>query len=331
MAGAAPDPCHAADGGSRGRAAPGPGGSSWRAIPVASSWRAIALAGLLLSGFGAAAAQAPPPPIAIVDDRGHRVELPAPARRIVSMLPSLTETVCALQACDRLVGVDRSSDFPPEVRALPRVGGLDDTLIERIVALRPDLVLAPSSSRAIDRLEGLGLRVLALEPKGFADMRRVLGAVATALGVPGAGDALWRSIDARIDAAAARVPDGLRGARVYFEVSDAPHAAGAASFVGETLARLGLGNVVPAALGPFPQVNPEFVVRAAPDIVMAAERNLARMPTRPGWAGLPALRERRVCGFAPARYDLLVRAGPRLGEAADTIVECLATIGAAPR
>jgi len=309
------------------------GGVPGGAHPVARAarWRAIACGSLLLLGFGAAAAQAPPAPIAIVDDRGRRVELPAPARRIVSMLPSLTETVCALQACDRLVGVDRSSDFPPEVRTLPRVGGLDDTRIERIVALRPDLVLAPSSSRAIDRLEGLGLRVLALEPKGFADTHRVLGAVATALGLPGAGDALWRSIDARIDAAAARVPDGLRGARVYFEVSDAPHAAGTASFVGETLARLGLGNVVPATLGPFPQVSPEFVVRAAPDVVMAAERNLARMPARPGWAALAALHERRACGFAPARYDLLVRAGPRLGEAADAIVECLATIGAASR
>jgi len=269
-------------------------------------------------------------PITIVDDRGRGVVLPAPAMRIVSMLPSVTETVCALGACDRLVGVDRSSDFPPQVRGLPQVGGLEDTLVERIVALRPDLVLAPSSSRAIDRLEGLGLRVLALEPKGYADTRRVLGAVAAALGTPQAGDALWRRIDARIDAAAARVPPALRGASVYFEVSDSPHAASAGSFVGETLARLGLVNVVPATLGPFPQINPEFVVRAAPDLVMAAQRSLARMPSRPGWAGLAALRGHRACGFEQARYDLIVRPGPRLGEAADAIADCLAALGAPP-
>ena len=293
---------------------------------------AVALACLLAAGAPLAARAADAARrVTIVDDRGVAVMLPAPAMRIVSMLPSVTETVCALGACERLVGVDRSSDFPPQVRRLPQVGGLEDSLVERIVALRPDLVLAPSSSRAIDRLEGLGLRVLALEPKGYADTRRVLDAIAAALGTPQAGDALWRRIDARIDAAAARVPQALRGARVYFEVSDSPHAASAGSFVGETLARLGLVNVVPATLGPFPQINPEFVVRAAPDLVMAAQRSLAPMASRPGWAGLPALRGHRTCGFEQARYDVLVRPGPRLGEAADAIADCLVALGAPPR
>jgi iron complex transport system substrate-binding protein len=304
-----------------------------RGRPPAAGWAALAVAWLLAGVVpGAAhAARGAPFPVTIVDDRGHAVVLTKPAMRIVSMLPSVTETVCALDACGRLVGVDRSSDFPAQVRGLPRVGGLDDTHIERIVALRPDLVLAPSSSRAIDRLEGLGLRVLALEPKGYADTRRVLDAIAAALGTPHAGDALWRSIDARIDAAAARVPPALRGARVYFEVSDAPHAASAGSFVGETLARLGLDNVVPATLGPFPQLNPEFVVRAAPELVMASERSLARMASRPGWGAMAALRAQRGCGFAQARYDVLVRPGPRLGEAADTIADCLAALGPGPR
>ena len=266
-------------------------------------------------------------PIVVVDDRGRPVTLAAPARRVVSLLPSSTETVCALGACDRLVGVDRWSNFPPRVAALPRVGGLEDTAVERIVALKPDLVLAAASSRALERLESLGLPVLALEPRGFADTRRVLEAIAGALGVPGEGDALWRAIEARIDAAAARVPPSVRGARVYFEVSETPHAAGEASFVGETLARLGLRNVVPAALGPFPQLNPEFVVRAAPELVIGGARNVASMPGRPGWAAIPALRERRACALDPARYEFVVRPGPRLGEAAEAIADCVAALG----
>ncbi len=266
-------------------------------------------------------------PIAIVDDRGRTVTLAAPARRIVSLLPSSTESVCALGACDRLLGVDRWSDFPPQAAALPRVGGLEDTAIERIVALKPDLVLAAASTRAIDRLESLGLVVLALEPKGFADTRRVLESIARAIGAPGEGDALWRGIEARIDAAGARVPASLRGASVYFEVSETPHAAGEASFVGETLARLGLRNVVPAALGPFPQLNPEFVVRAAPELVIGGARNVASMPGRPGWSAIPALRERRTCALEPARYAFVVRPGPRLGEAAEAIADCLAALG----
>ena len=311
-------------------AQPAAGTGATRAAALALALGVVAL-GVLgtppARAFGDTAAPARRDAIVVVDDRGRTVTLAAPARRVVSLLPSSTESVCALGACDRLVGVDRWSNYPAQAAALPRLGGLEDTAIERIVALKPDLVLAAGSSRAIDRLESLGLPVLALEPRGFADTRRVLDAIARALGRPGEGQALWRAIEARIDAAAARMPASTRGARVYFEVSETPHAAGEASFVGETLARLGLRNVVPAALGPFPQLNPEFVVRAAPELVIGGARNVASMPGRPGWAAIPALRERRACALDPARYDLVVRPGPRLGEAAEAIADCIAALG----
>jgi iron complex transport system substrate-binding protein len=292
-----------------------------RALAAPAAGRLLVAAAALLAS--AAALPASAAAIAVVDDRGRRIELPAPARRIVSLLPSNTEAVCALDACDRLVGVDRYSGWPERVAALPRLGGLEDTPIERIVALRPDLVLAPASSRAIDRLESLGVRVLALEPRGLDDTHRVLRAIAATLGRPDAGDALWARTLAQIDAAGARLPAWLRGAAVYVEVSEAPHAASAGSFVGETLARMGLRSVVPASLGPFPQLNPEFVVRAAPTVIVATERGLAAMAARPGWGTLAALREQRGCGLPPAQWDTWVRPGPRLGEAAQALADCL--------
>ncbi|MDP1900906.1 MAG: helical backbone metal receptor [Rubrivivax sp.] len=269
--------------------------------------------------------------VTVVDDRGQQVELPAAPRRVVSLLPSLTETVCALQACARLVGTDRFSNWPASVQALPKLGGLEDTQIERLVALKPDLVLLAGSSRAVDRLEALGLRVVVLEPKSLRDTQRVIHVVAQALGDAPAGAALWQQIEARIGAAAARVPVALRGQSVYFEVASAPYAASEASFIGETLARLGMGNVVPAALGPFPKLNPEFVVRAQPQVVMATARAVAEMRQRPGWAALRALRERRHCGFEAAPWDTLVRAGPRLAEAAEHIADCLVALDKAAR
>jgi len=208
------------------------------------------------------------------------------------------------------------------------VGGLEDAQLERIVTLKPDLVLAGVSARVIERLEGLGIPVLALEAKSLGDVQRVLEVVAQALGTPGAGCALWQRIETRMDAAAQRVPAALRGRKVYFEVAAVPYAAGESSFVGETLARLGLGNIVPAALGPFPQLNPEFVLRAQPDVVMATQQELARMPRRPGWDRLRALRDRQHCGFPPSQYDVLVRPGPRLGEAAELMAACLAALPA---
>ena len=260
---------------------------------------------------------------AIVDDRGRRIELPRPPLRIVTLAPALTESVCALGACARLVGTDRHSNWPDSVRALPKLGVLEEAQVERIVALRPDLVLATASVRAVARLEQLGLQVAQLEPRTLGDTRRVLGQVAQLLGEPAAAGTAWQAVQARIDEAALRVPAAWRGRRAYLEVASTPYAAGEASFPGELLARLGLRNIVPAALGPFPQLSPEFVLREQPDLIVATREALAGMPGRPGWPTLQALREGRSCGLEPAAWDALVRPGPRLGEAAQALAGCL--------
>lgn len=288
------------------------------------------LATALQSGVSAASAEdrraAAAAPITLHDDRGVALSFAAPPARIVSLLPSLTESVCVLGGCARLVGIDRFSDWPREVRSLPRLGGLEDVQIERVVALKPDVVLAAASARSTQRLEALGVKVLVVESHTHADVKRTLGLVARLLGRPDAAGRLWSAIEQDLQRAADRVPPALRGQRVYFEVASAPYAAGAASFIGETLARLGLANAVPAELGPFPKLNPEYVVRMQPDIVMAVQREVDEMPRRPGWRHLRALQQRRTCGFAPGRYELLVRPGPRLGEAALQLAECLAVL-----
>lgn len=261
--------------------------------------------------------------IVVTDDRQIEQRFAAAPQRIISLLPSLTESVCALGGCARLVGTDRYSNSPPSVSTLPKLGGIEDANLERIVSLRPDVVLAAPSSRVVDRLEALGVKVLLLESKTHADVQRSLLTLAALLGTPDAAAPLWSAIQREVADAAARVPVPRRGQRVYFEVDATPYAAGAGSFIGETLARLGLVNAVPSALGPFPKLNPEFVVRAQPDLVMAARRNLDGMPRRPGWDGLNALRDGTVCGFSEAHYDVLVRPGPRLGEAASLLADCL--------
>jgi iron complex transport system substrate-binding protein len=271
-------------------------------------------------------AQAAEGPITLRDDGGHTLQLARPAQRIVTLLPSLTETVCALDACTRLVGTDRHSDSPAAVRSLPKLGGLEDTQIERIVALKPDLVLVARSTRALPRLRGLGLPVLALEPQNAADTARVIGTVAAALGRDEAGRVLQQQLQQRLQAAAARLPAGWRGQALYVEVASTPFAAGEASFIGETLRALGLANIVPAAMGPFPQLNPEFVLRAQPAAVVATRNAVAEMPRRPGWAALAALAQGRVCGFGPEPWNALVRPGPRAAEAAEALVDCLAAL-----
>lgn len=288
---------------------------------------AVGLCGAALNAGAqtvAAAANAPTP-LQITDDRGQTVRLAQPPQRIVSTLPSLTETVCELGACARLVGVDRYSNWPDTVRALPQVGGGLDPNVEAIVALKPDLVLVAQSSRVADRLQALGLTVAVLEPKTHADVQRVAGRVAQLLGVS-ADDAkaLWRRIDAAVQAAAQSVPAAAHGMRVYIEVSGGPYAAGPGSFIGETLTRLHARNIVTPELGPFPKLNPEYVVRANPALIMVGARSAQGLEQRPGWGGIAAVRNARVCRFTAEQSDTLVRPGPRMTEGARLMANCLA-------
>jgi iron complex transport system substrate-binding protein len=262
----------------------------------------------------------------VTDDRGVIVNFDKSPQRIVSLLPSLTEVVCALDQCQRLVGVDRYSNFPAVVRALPQVGGGLDPSIEAVVALRPDVVLMATSARAGERLQALGIKVVALEPKTHADVRRVLEKVGALLGVEDA-QRVWRVIDAGVLAAAQSLPPAARSTRVYFEVNNGPYAAGEVSFIGETLTRLDVKNIVPASLGPFPKLNPEFVVRADPDLVMVGDTNYVGMEQRPGWSGMRALREKRVCLFNRDEADMLVRPGPRMADGARLMARCIADKG----
>jgi iron complex transport system substrate-binding protein len=263
--------------------------------------------------------------IQVTDDRQMVVTFERSPQRIVSLLPSLTESVCALGQCQRMVGVDRYSNYPAAVKQLPQVGGGMDPNIEAIVALKPDVVLMAVSSRAHERLQSLGIKVLTLEPKNYADVRRVLDVLGQVLELaPTQGaDKLWREMNAGVQAAAQSLPPSARNLRVYFEVDRAPYAAGEASFIGETLTRLGVRNIIPKSMGAFPLMNPEFVVRANPDVVMVGDRNYQGMTDRPGWAAMSAIRQQRVCVFKSDDSDVLVRPGPRMAEAARTMAACL--------
>jgi iron complex transport system substrate-binding protein len=261
--------------------------------------------------------------VQVTDDRGVVVRLPVPPQRIVSLLPSLTESVCGLGQCGRLVGVDRYSDDPESVRSLPKVGGGLDPNIEAVVALRPDVVLMAASSRAVARLESLGLKVITLEPRNYADVHRVLEEIAALLDVPDA-PRIWREIEAGVDAAARSVPPAAKQMRVYFEAGRGPYAASESSFIGQTLARLGVKSIVPGELGPFPRINPEFVVRMDPDLIMISQAEGPGLELRPGWSDMRAIREHHVCLFSPADSQLIVRPGPRMAQAARLMARCIA-------
>lgn len=259
------------------------------------------------------------------DDSGHELRLEHAPRRIVSLLPSLTETVCALDACDRLVATDRFSDWPAAVRALPKVGGLDDAEFEMIVRLQPDVILLSRTQRISGRLESLGLKAFALDSESYAAIGRTVTLLGELLGEPERAAALERRIEHEVAEVAERAHVERRGSApsVYFEVDRTPFAASAASFIGELLERLGAHNIVPADLGPFPKLNPEYVVRRNPDVIIASRADAPHLAERPGWQTIRAVRERHICSIDASERDTIVRPGPRVALGMRVLEDCL--------
>ncbi|WP_293625456.1 MULTISPECIES: ABC transporter substrate-binding protein [unclassified Polynucleobacter] len=275
---------------------------------------ALFLLGLSLGIFAA--------PVSVTDDRGVSVVFDKPPQRVVSLLPSLTESVCALGKCSTLVGIDRFSNWPKSIQGLPKLGGIGDINIERIVQLKPDVVLLEKASPVIARLNGLGIKTFALDVKSMNDEERALQKLDAVLG-SSESTRVWNQIQQEIMRASKQLSSREKNTSVYFEVNPAPFAAGSTSFIGEILSRLNLVNIIPKSLGPFPKINPEFVVQAKPDVILLAESTVADIQKRPGWSSIPAVSDNRICVFTGEQNDVLVRPGPRMGEAALIISQCI--------
>lgn len=236
-------------------------------------------------------------PVSVVDDRGVVVAFDKPPQRVVCLLPSLTESVCALGKCSALVGVDRFSNWPKSIQELPKLGGMGDINIERIAQLKPDVVLLEKSSPVIARLNGLGIRTFALDIKSMSDEERALKKLDTLLGTSESAR-VWNQIQKEIMRANKQLSAKSGDISVYFEVNPAPFAAGRSSFIGEILTQLNLVNIIPESLGPFPKINPEFVVQAKPDVILLTESTITDIQKRPGWNSIPAVKRSRICSFA---------------------------------
>jgi iron complex transport system substrate-binding protein len=286
-----------------------------------SAYLRYPLVGVLLFflGFSLAAFAAP---VSVADDRGVAVVFDKPPQRVISLLPSLTESVCALGKCSILVGVDRFSNWPKSIQDLPKLGSIGDINIERIVQLKPDVVLLERASPVIARLNGLGIKTFALDIKSMSDEERALQKLDLVLGTSESAR-VWNKIQKEIVRASKQIPLSEKNIRVYFEVNPAPFAAGRSSFIGDILTRLGLVNIIPESVGPFPKINPEFVVQSKPDVILLTESTVAVIQKRPGWSSIPAVMRNHICTFSTDQNDVLVRPGPRMGEAALIISQCI--------
>ncbi|GAB5601896.1 ABC transporter substrate-binding protein [Thermus sp. FJN-A] len=262
-------------------------------------------------------------PLTLTDDLGRTVTVKAPPKRIVTMLPSVTETVCALGACDRIVATDDYSDWPESVKRLPKAGGLYNPNPEFIVSLKPDLVLVSKYGRLYETLERAGLTVFAVRTETYQDIFKTVRTLGQLLGLSGQAERLVAEIQRQVYQEESRAAKAKARPRVYYEIDPTPYTVGPESFIGVLIQKARGVNIVPKELGLFPKIAPEFVVERNPEVIVATYPNaLETIRSRPGWSRVSAVQKGHICVFTGGEDSLLSRPGPRVAQGLRLLVDC---------
>jgi iron complex transport system substrate-binding protein len=267
-------------------------------------------------------------PIVLRDLAEHELRLEHTPQRVITLLPPLTEIVCALHECARLVATDRYSDWPESVKTLPKTGGLDDPQIEQILLLKPDVVILAHAAQVENRLRALGVPTFEVKTETYTDLSRTVAAIGLLLGVPERAAEVRRDIERSLATAveAAKLSLNGRTPLVYYEVDNGPYSAGPDSFIGWMLNQLHAQNIVTADLGPFPRLNPEYVVVHNPDVIFASPTEAPNLGHRAGWDHIRAVKENRICTYPRAVQDTIEHAGPRMPEGLRALADCLTRV-----
>ena len=251
--------------------------------------------------------------VAVTDDAGRRVTLAAPARRVVSLLPSFTEILFAIGAGDRLVGRTTWCDYPPEALAVPSVGDGMPPSVEAVAARHPDLVVLYRSGpnvAAAEQLERLGIRTVLFD----LNLLEQLGPVARRLGKLAGREVQAESLATEMDRVVSQPPAPGTQSLAFIVWDNPPIVIGAGSYLDRLAALAGARNVFHDVSSPSAQVSIETIAARDPDFVALLTESAVppRYAARPEWRVVRAVRTARFL-FLPGQ--LFGRPGPRAAEA----------------
>ncbi|TMC31827.1 MAG: hypothetical protein E6J24_15210 [Chloroflexi bacterium] len=259
-------------------------------------------------------------PATVSDFQDRSITIPKRPERIVSIGPSITEFLFALGAGSRLVGTDDFSDEPAAAKSIEKVGGIKVNF-EKVVALKPDLVLIVKfSDGTIEKLASAGLLVLVVDPQSVGEVARTAILVGRATG--GDGSALAATIDQKVQQVKVKVGAATTKPRVYHEVDASDPAkiftVGPGSYIHDLIEIAGGTNIAAKAVGAYPQLSAEEILRADPEVIVLAAAPYSAKPeqvaARTGWSAISAVKNGRIVTIEP---NLINRPGPRVGEAAE--------------
>lgn len=264
--------------------------------------------------------------VSVTDDAGERVTLPAPARRVVALSPHAVELAYAAGGGAKLVGAVSYSDYPRAAKALPRVGDNNALDLERILALKPDLVLVwrhGNDERQLDRLRALGIALYHSEPRKLDDVATDLVALGQLLGTEPQAQAAAAGYRGKIAALRARYA-GRSPVSLFYQVWDDPlMTLNGTHIVSDIIALCGGRNVF-ANLAPLvPTVSTESVVAANPEAIVTTSVGAtpadAPLPSLASWHAWPRMTAVARGNLFAVDGDLINRPGPRLAQGAEQL------------
>jgi len=291
-----------------------------------ASWLRLAFAICLLSSVGLLHAQGRA--VEVIDDVGTRLRLAQPAQRIISLAPHLTETLFAAGAGERVVGSVEYSNYPPAAAAIARVGSYAQIDLERVIALRPDLIIGWQSGNAaahLARLRALGFAVYVSQPDRIEDVASEIERLGVLAGSTAVADAVAASFRQRL--AALQMRYGQRPpVRTFYQIWKQPlMTVGRRQIISDVIRLCGGENVFGSLETMAPTVTVEAVIAANPEAIVASGMSESRPEWLDDWQGWTSIKAvaRDNLFFVPP--DLIQRHTPRLLEGAELLCQHLET------
>lgn len=268
-------------------------------------------------------------PVHIVDDMGRNVVIDREPQRIVSLAPSNTEILFALNLGERIVGVTEYCDYPQEANNKEKIGGFSTPNIEKVISLNPDLVIATSMhQKTVEELDRLGVPVIVLFPKKVSDVLENITLIGRATGQEDVAEGLVKDLKARMDAVTdktGKIPEGKRP-RVYYEVWHDPLiTAGPDTFVDDLITLAGGINIAGDSKTSYPEISLEVVIQKDPQIFIYSHHGNSRQEieqiySRQNWQDISAIKNKRVYIID---QNLVQRATPRLIDGLEELAKML--------
>lgn len=264
--------------------------------------------------------------IRVQDDSGDTVVLARPAQRVVSLAPHVTELLFAAGGGQRIVGAVRFSDFPPEARRIPRVGDNQLVDIERVLALRPELIVVwrhDAAARQLEQLRALGIPLYYSDPRRLEDLPRAVRQLGMLMGTLPQAQQAADDMTRRLELLAQRYRQRPR-VRVFYQVWDRPlYTLNERHIVSDAIRLCGGENIFSGLSTAAPILAEEAVLEADPEVIISGESEGKAATGLALWKAYPAMRAVQRNNLFSIDADLVNRAGPRIIDGAERLCDYL--------